>query len=90
VKLHGCWFLQKYLSENIFLLKEIQLIGKIRQAAFAETIAVSLLNVSPLLICQFYRVTLAMSNISNRTVKHRFASLAAFCFMQTHLLQFYS
>jgi hypothetical protein len=88
VKLHGCWFLQKYLSENISLFKEIQLNRQVFQAVLAETVIKTLFDVSPLFIGQPYIVALAPGNISGLTFKHRFAPLTAFCFMQAHQIKF--
>jgi hypothetical protein len=81
--LHGGWFMQKYLSENIFLFKEIQFIGKVSKVALAETVAEALFDINHLLICQSYPLTPAMSNISWLTFKYRNTSPAAFCLMLT-------
>lgn len=51
---------------------------------FAEAVTIALFDVSPLLECQFYGITLTLSNISGLTFKHRFTSGAIFGFMLAH------
>jgi hypothetical protein len=76
--------LQKYLSENIFLFKEIQLNGQVLQAIFAKAISIAAFNISFQLSAYYKTITLALSDVTGFAFKFRPASRTAFLFMMAH------
>jgi len=61
--------LQKYLSENISLFKEIEFHRKIYKTILTQAILVALINIGPLFLCKFYSITLALGDITRLTFK---------------------